>query len=59
VLHYRNIDVSTLTNIFRIFYPGAPKYERQGDPTHRVLDDLHNSINTLKHYKQIQRPAWP
>ncbi|MFO0549528.1 MAG: oligoribonuclease [Polyangiaceae bacterium] len=48
-LHYRLIDVSTLKELARRWYPStvtAPhKKER-----HRALDDIHESIEELRHY---------
>jgi oligoribonuclease len=48
-LHYRNVDVSTLKELVRRWYPEAappPKAE-----AHRALDDIRESIAELKWYR--------
>lgn len=48
-LHYRNVDVSTVKELARRWYPqftGIPKAE-----THRALDDIRESLAELKHYR--------
>ena len=49
--HYRNLDVSTLKELARRWSPkvleGLEKHS-----THLALDDVHDSINELKHYRQ-------
>jgi oligoribonuclease len=51
-LHYRNVDVSTVKELVRRWYPtvfeGAPK--KQG--VHRALDDIRESITELQYYRQ-------
>lgn len=50
-LHYRIVDVSTIKGLCgrwnRKVYNSAPKKELK----HRALDDVRESINELKHYK--------
>ena len=48
-LHYRSIDVSTIKELARRWYPGvaAPK---KGS-SHRALDDIRESIEELKFYR--------
>lgn len=50
-LHYRNVDVSTVKELARRWYPeiyaGAP--EKRG--THRALDDIRESIAELRYYR--------
>jgi len=50
-LHYRNVDVSTLKEVLRRWYPRRyappPKSE-----THEALRDVHESIEELRHYRQ-------
>ncbi len=49
-LHYRNVDVSTVKELARRWYPGrVPVYEK-GDK-HRALDDIRESIGELLHYR--------
>ena len=49
-LHYRNVDVSTLKELVRRWYPEAdppPKAE-----AHRALDDIRESIEELRWYRE-------
>lgn len=50
-LHYRSIDVSTVKELARRWNPtllgGAPKKAT----AHRALDDIRESINELRHYR--------
>jgi oligoribonuclease len=48
--HYRNVDVSTLKNVFRLHFPHLPPFVPEGEANHRVIDDLHNSIAEYRHY---------
>jgi oligoribonuclease len=57
MLHYRSIDVSSLKELARRWYPEV--YERlpQKNPTHRALDDVRDSIAELRYYRDtILRP---
>ena len=50
-LHYRNVDVSTIKELARRWYPAAwapPKRMAQ----HLALADIRDSIKELKHYRQ-------
>lgn len=55
--HYRNIDVSTLKELARRWDPAALEgVKKKG--THLALDDIRDSINELKHYRQtLLRPG--
>ena len=50
-LHYRSIDVSTIKELARRWYPdavaGAP--EKRGG--HRALDDIRESVEELRYYR--------
>ena len=48
--HYRNIDVSTIKELVRRWYPSLPLYKKQ--KTHLALSDVKESINELKYYRQ-------
>lgn len=49
--HYRNLDVSTLKELARRWDPEALEgFSKKG--SHLALDDVHDSINELKHYRQ-------
>ena len=55
-LHYRNIDVSTLKELARRWYPDASAPGKK--ETHRALDDIVESIEELRFYrKQLFRSA--
>jgi oligoribonuclease len=50
-LHYRSVDVSTLKELARRWYPdtlpGAPKKARG----HRAMDDIRESLDELRYYR--------
>ena len=50
-LHYRNLDVSSLKELARRWYPnlsaGFKKHNK-----HEALADIHESIEELKYYRQ-------
>lgn len=50
-LHYRNVDVSTLKELFRRWYPDryAPPAKKE---SHRALDDILESIAELRYYRE-------
>jgi oligoribonuclease len=57
-LHYRSVDVSTINELARHWYPdqlaGAPRK----DTSHRALDDIRESITELRWYREtFFRPA--
>ena len=50
-LHYRNIDVSTVKELVRRWYPnGPPPPEKRH--AHLALDDIRESIDELRFYRQ-------
>ena len=49
-LHYRLIDVSTLKNLALRWYPDLPEFEKS--ETHRAMDDIKESIEELKYYRE-------
>lgn len=48
-LHYRNIDVSTVKELVRRWYPALPAYKKQ--KAHLALMDIKESIAELKYYR--------
>ncbi|GMR35919.1 hypothetical protein PMAYCL1PPCAC_06114, partial [Pristionchus mayeri] len=50
-LHYRLIDVSTIKELSRRWYPSAVSSAPAKQMTHRALDDIRESIAELKHYR--------
>ncbi|SME87888.1 oligoribonuclease [Pseudobacteriovorax antillogorgiicola] len=50
-LHYRMIDVSTIKELAKRWYPDAPKSPEKQNK-HRALDDIRESIEELRFYRQ-------
>jgi oligoribonuclease len=50
-LHYRNIDVSTVKELVRRWYPGGPPPPEKKH-AHLALDDIRESIEELRFYRQ-------
>ena len=48
-LHYRMIDVSTVKELARRWYPQVERYQKKG--AHLALDDILESIEELKHFR--------
>jgi oligoribonuclease len=56
-LHYRSIDVSSLKELCRRWYPGAYKKRPSKAEAHRALDDVTESVAELRYYREaIMRP---
>lgn len=49
--HYRNVDVSTVKELARRWYPGAVAAMKEKESAHRALDDIRESINELIEYR--------
>ncbi|HEY1553310.1 MAG TPA: oligoribonuclease [Kofleriaceae bacterium] len=61
-LHYRMVDVSTVKELARRWFPAITAKVPQKKETHRALDDIRESIDELRYYKQhvfIQPPPPP
>lgn len=50
-LHYRNVDVSTLKELARRWYPDALAAAPEKGGGHRALADIRESIAELRHYR--------
>ncbi|NQZ56700.1 MAG: oligoribonuclease [Lentisphaeraceae bacterium] len=50
-LHYRMVDVSSIKEMAKRWYPGFTQYEKKA--THRAMDDIRESIAELKHYREL------
>ena len=50
-LHYRNIDVSTVKELVRRWYPDGP-HPPEKRHAHLALDDIRESIDELRFYRQ-------
>jgi oligoribonuclease len=56
-LHYRSIDVSSLKELCRRWYPEAYKKRPSKTEAHRALDDVTESVAELRYYREaIMRP---
>ena len=51
-LHYRMVDVSTIKELARRWFPQIIARQKQKRETHRALDDIRESIEELRFYKQ-------
>ena len=59
-LHYRSIDVSSLKELCRRWYPAAYQGRPGKREAHRALDDVRESIAELRYYRDTMlRPAEP
>jgi oligoribonuclease len=50
-LHYRSVDVSTVKELCRRWYPGALAAAPGKSTTHRALDDIRESVAELAYYR--------
>jgi oligoribonuclease len=50
-LHYRSIDVSSLKELCRRWYPNIYRKRPPKNETHRALDDIRESIEELRYYR--------
>ena len=50
--HYRLIDVSSVKELVRRWYPQDPHAQFKKTDSHRALTDIHESIEELKQYKK-------
>jgi oligoribonuclease len=50
-VHYRNIDVSTLKELCRRWYPEIYRHRPSKKETHRALADINESIAELAYYR--------
>jgi oligoribonuclease len=57
-VHYRSVDVSTLKELVRRWYPEAYRKRPDKAETHRALADVRDSIDELRYYRgAVMRPA--
>jgi oligoribonuclease len=49
-LHYRNIDVSSVKELVKRWYPALPRFEKR--KTHRAIMDIEESIQELRYYRE-------
>jgi oligoribonuclease len=48
--HYRIIDVSSIKELVRRWYPSLPPYEK--NKSHLALEDIRESISELRYYRE-------
>jgi oligoribonuclease len=61
-LHYRSIDVSSVKELVRRWYPKIAQGRPQKVGQHRALDDIRESIDELRYYRDrvfVPRPSAP
>jgi oligoribonuclease len=51
-VHYRSIDVSSLKELCRRWYPDAYRKRPSKAETHRALDDIRESVAELRYYRE-------
>lgn len=51
-LHYRSVDVSTIKELSRRWYPGLLDEMVRKQTSHRALDDIRESLDELRLYRQ-------
>lgn len=52
-LHYRSIDVSTIKELTRRWYPNVLAEAPKKEVGHRALDDITESIEELRYYREL------
>lgn len=50
-LHYRSVDVSSIKELVRRWYPDVAAARVRSTSAHRALDDIRNSIDELRYYR--------
>ena len=50
-LHYRSIDVSSVKELVKRWYPEADEQRTRGHGSHRALDDIRQSVAELVYYR--------
>ena len=51
-LHYRSVDVSSVKELVRRWYPSVLNDLRQKQGSHRALDDIRESVSELRYYRE-------
>ena len=51
-LHYRIIDVTSIKELVARWYPNNPHVKFEKKNTHRALQDIHESIAELEHFRR-------
>jgi oligoribonuclease len=57
-LHYRSVDVSSIKELAKRWYPDAAAAAPSKGGSHRALDDIRESVDELRHFRTtVFRPA--
>ena len=57
-LHYRSVDVTSVKELAKRWYPDAAASAPKKGAAHRALDDIRESIEELRHFRAtVFRPA--
>jgi oligoribonuclease len=51
-LHYRSIDVSSVKELVKRWYPTIDADRPRGHGSHRALDDIRESIKEMQYYRE-------
>ncbi len=51
-LHYRSIDVSSVKELVKRWYPDLDASRPRGQGSHRALDDIRESVKELAYYRE-------
>ena len=51
-LHYRSVDVSSLKELVKRWYPSVRSERPRKHGSHRALDDIRESVNELRFYRE-------
>lgn len=51
-MHYRLVDVSSIKELVKRWYPHDPRTDFKKSDNHRALDDIKASIEELRHYRK-------
>lgn len=51
-LHYRSIDVSSVKELVKRWYPDVDANRPRGQGSHRALDDIRESIREMAYYRE-------
>jgi oligoribonuclease len=49
-LHYRNIDVSSIKELVKRWYPTIPTFKKK--KAHLAMSDIEESIKEMKYYRE-------
>ena len=50
-LHYRSVDVSTVKELVKRWFPEVDKARQIKPGNHRAMDDIRESVNELRYYR--------